>query len=94
MDLPVTSVNNFDVVSYSTISDVTLTHRFFDLFETFVRMNINELTGMTYSEFKELTVLEQEMFINYVSFKIDTINIDVTDITNNFDNEFNDPFNI
>ena len=68
--------DNLDVVTYYRNNDVNNTSRLFRLYENYIRLNIHKITGVTLSEFKSMTRKEQEIFLDYVSFKIDSENID------------------
>jgi len=86
------STDNFDIVSFNDTKDLTLTESFFTLFEQYVRMGIHELTGVTYTEYKKMTVIEKDIFLEYVDFKLsitDIINEEVKDMENLNDNPFN-----
>lgn len=78
---PVNKNNNLDTVSYSESNNIYLTENFFTIYETFIRTNIYELTGIGYTEFKELSILERETMLKYLNFKLDTMNLDVEELT-------------
>ena len=95
MGHPVTS-ENFDVVSFDKSKDLTLTDSFFTLFEQYVRMGIHELTGVTYTEFKKMTVIEKDIFLEYVDFKLSTtdlVNEEIKELEN-INNSNNNPFDL
>lgn len=88
------SEDNFDIVSFNNTKDLTLTESFFTLFEQYVRMGIYELTGVTYTEFKNMTVLESNIFLEYVDFKLSVTGIINTDVKDLEEETNSNPFNI
>lgn len=88
------SEDNFDIVSFNNTKDLTLTESFFMLFEQYVRMGIYELTGVTYTEFKNMTVLESNIFLEYVDFKLSVTDIINTDVKGLEEETNSNPFNI
>ena len=68
--------DNLDTVTFYKNNDTFIIDDTFRLYENYIRLNIHKITGVTLSEFKSMTRKEQELFLEYVSFKIDSENID------------------
>ncbi len=85
LNLPVNSENNFDVITAGDSSDTFLTSTLFTLYEEFIRLDIFKITGISYSEYKQLTMIERELILLHVELKIDVNNIDSNEITNNLE---------
>jgi len=71
----VDSSSNLDTVTYLKTDDIYYNRRMFELYDVYIRMDIYKLTGVTFTEFKNMTKKEQEIFLEYVGFKIDSENI-------------------
>lgn len=77
----VTNKNNFDVVAYTNALNPNLITEPFDLMEVYVKKGVNKLTGVTYTEFKEMTRYEQQIFLAYTNMLIEEENV-VSKLTN------------
>lgn len=85
--------STFDTIEFSNSTDTTLTNSLFELFEIYVRMNVYETTGITYTEFKNMSIIEKETLNNYLEFKLETLNL-TADMVNE-DRPINDnPFDL
>lgn len=96
LGLDVSTENNFDVITYNPKTNINRTRSLFNLFENYIRMDIYKTTGVSYTEFKNMTIIERDLFIEYLGFKIDSSNIDFNNSTaalneanDNNDNLFN-----
>ena len=87
LGLSLTKETNLDTITYDTRGDTTLTNSLFQLFELYIRTDIRKMTGITYTEFKELSMIEKELLLEYVGFKVDVTDIDATTISD----ELSDP---
>lgn len=77
LKLPVDSSDNFDTISYSERGNTNNTKRFIQFFELYINLEVYKHTGISYSEFKEMSILEMETCIEFVSYKTSILNIDV-----------------
>lgn len=96
LGLEVSTENNFDVITYSDKTNINRTRSLFNLFENYIRMDIYKTTGVSYTEFKNMTTLERDLFIEYLGFKIDSGNIDFENSMSTLENDDinNNLFNI
>ena len=85
----VNSNDNLDTVTYLKHNDTFNIENVFELYENFVRFNINKLTGITYTEYKQMTKKEQTILLEYISLKNDTDNIDAELIEKSMDQQEN-----
>lgn len=77
----VNNKDNFDTVKYDNAQNPNLITEPFDLVEVYVKKGVNKLTGVTYTEFKEMTRYEQQIFLSYVNMLIEEESV-VSKITN------------
>ena len=85
----VNSNDNLDTVTYLKHNDTFNIENVFELYENFVRFNINKLTGITYTEYKQMTKKEQTILLEYISLKNDTDNIDAEIVEQTMDHQEN-----
>ena len=85
----VNSNDNLDTVTYLKHNDTFNIQNVFELYENFVRFNINKLTGITYTEYKQMTKKEQTILLEYISLKNDTDNIDAEIVEQTMDHQEN-----
>lgn len=71
LGLKVNTKNNIDTVTYEPETNPNFIATLFDTVETFIKLDIHKLTGLSYNEFKNLTVLEQIVILEYVKQKKD-----------------------
>ena len=76
LGLSITSDTNFDTVTYDTKWNPNVTDSLFQLFELYTRTDIHKLAGITYTEFKNMSVLERDLLLEYVGFKVDVTDLD------------------
>ena len=81
LDLPLNDDDNLDIVTYTDSSDRYLTEQFNDIYEKFVKMNIHELTGITYTEFLSMSIVELNKFFKYTLHKIDILDIEPPELS-------------
>jgi len=89
MNLPANGKDNFDVVEYSNKKNIYNTKTAIQFFEAYIGMDVFKHSGITYTEFKNMTMIEQEMCIIFISYKTDISNIDVTELTTPENNNHN-----
>lgn len=81
--------NNFDTIKYTNALNPNLISQPFELLETYIKKGVNKLTGVTYTEFKNMTRYEQQIFLAHVNMLIDEENV-VSEITNSKLDKLND----
>lgn len=79
-DLPVSSNDNFDVVAYTPSKDTQLNSILFNHIDTYVNGDVYKKTGITYTEYGDMTSLEVGILLDYMSLKDDISEIDASNI--------------
>lgn len=78
--LPISDNDNLDIITFNNSKHHT--DRFVNNFDNFIRLNINKLTGITYTEFNNMSVIEMNTLIDFVNFKMEVSDIDVLNMNN------------
>ena len=58
--------NNFDVTSYQEALDPNLIEESISLIETYIKRNVYKYSGISYTEFKNMTRLEQYILLLFL----------------------------
>ena len=75
MGLPISNKNNLDIVEHTIESKRYLLARPFYNIDSYLRRGIYELTGVSYSEYKNMTTTERKIFDTYLEYKMEVANI-------------------
>ena len=62
--------DNFDTITYSGKNDASIIDSVFTLIGQYVDLDIYKQTGVTYTEFKQMTVLEKNILLEHVNYKV------------------------
>ena len=65
-----------DVVTYTDKNNVNYVDSLFTLMEQYVDLEIHKLTGVTYTEYKNMTPLEKNIFLEHINYKVGVSNYD------------------
>jgi len=85
----VSNIDNLDTVKYSKNFESFNIANTFELFENFIRLDIYKTTGISYTEFMNMTRKEQMLMLEYLDLKNDTDNVDATLVEAEIENNNN-----
>ena len=71
LNLPVNKHDNLDIISHTIESKRYLTNSSFNSLDAYVRKGVYELTGISYTEFKSMSMIEKRIFNIYLNHKVD-----------------------
>ena len=72
----VSNTNNLDVVTYEHRNNTNFVDSLFTLMEQYIDLEIHKLTGITYTEYKSMTPLEKNIFLEHINYKVSVSNYD------------------
>jgi len=87
---PVSSEDNFDTVTYLDKNNTYQVDDLFLLLSQYVEQDIYKLTGVSYTEYKHMTPLEKNLFLEYVIHKNEIENIRYEELNKEENNNNND----
>jgi hypothetical protein len=73
---PVSTEDNFDVVKYNEKNNTNYVDSLFTLMNQYVDLEIYKLTGVTYTEYKNMAPLEKNIFLEHINYKVAVSNYD------------------
>ena len=73
---PLNSEDNFDIVNYSKTEDTKLVDSMFTLIEQYINLDIYKQTGISYTEYKNMTPLEKNIMLDFLTYKIEVEDFD------------------
>lgn len=68
--------DNFDTVTYDHKDNPLFVDSLFTLMEQYIDLEIHKLTGITYTEYKSMTPLEKNIFLEHVNYTVSVSNYD------------------
>jgi len=71
--------DNFDTVAYEHKDNPLFVDSLFTLMEQYIDLEIHKLTGVSYSEYKSMTPLEKNIFLEHINYKTTVSNYDFTE---------------
>ena len=68
--------DNFDTVRYLSKNDPSMVDSLFTLMGQYLDLDIYKQTGISYTEFKQMTPLEKNVFLEFMTYKSEVENYD------------------